>query len=92
MAEGTRRPRLSIEVDPELRRQLKIAAAQHDVTIREYVLAAVKRALEAEDREGWSGLSEPAFARDWHSEADEVYDRLKEGGWTSPSTPTWLSR
>lgn len=76
MTEGGRKPRLSIEVDPDLRRRLKIAAAQHDVTIRDYVLTAVERALDAEDREGWTRLSEPSFAREWNAEGDEVYDRL----------------
>ncbi len=64
MAEGARKPRVSIEVDLDLRRRLKIAAAQRDVTVREYVLAAVEHALQAEDRDDWGRLSEPSFARD----------------------------
>jgi plasmid stability protein len=71
MHEQARKPRLTVEVDAELRRQLKIAAARHDITVREYVLTAVRQALETEDREIWSRLSEVAFARDWDSEADE---------------------
>jgi plasmid stability protein len=67
---------LSIEVDPELRRQLKIVAARHDVSVRDYVLTAVRQALEAEEQESWARLSEPSFARDWDIEGDEVYDRL----------------
>ena len=76
MAEGMRKPRLSIEVDQDLRRRLKVAAAQHDVTIREFVLAAVERALEVDDRDDWTRLSETSFARDWDSDADVDYDRL----------------
>lgn len=76
MAEAARKPRLSIEVDGDLRRRLKIAAAQRDVTVREFVLAAVERALEAETGQGWSRLSEASFARDWDSESDNIYDRL----------------
>jgi plasmid stability protein len=76
MAQEVRKPRLSIEVDPELRRQLKIVAARHDVSVRDYVLTAVRQALEAEEQESWARLSEPSFARDWDIEGDEVYDRL----------------
>lgn len=76
MSEARRKLRLSIEVDSDLRRRLKIVAAQHDVTIRDYVLAAVERALDAEDREGWTRLSHASFARDWNAEGDEVYDRV----------------
>lgn len=76
VSEEARKPRLSIEIDPDLRRRLKIAAARRDVTIRDYVLAAVTRALDGDDRDAWTRLSEPSFARDWDAEGDEVYDRL----------------
>lgn len=76
MGQHLRKPRLSVEVDPEVHRRLKIAAARHDTTIREYVLAAIERALDAEDLPGWSWLSERAFGRDWDSEDDAVYDAV----------------
>jgi plasmid stability protein len=76
MREPTRKPRLSIEVDAELRRELKVAAAERDVSVREYVLAALRQALAAEERRDWSRMSEPAFAREWDSDADSEYDRL----------------
>jgi uncharacterized protein (DUF1778 family) len=76
MTERSRRPRLTVEVDPDIRRRLKMAAARHDVTIREYVLAAVEQALAAEDQQSWSRLSEAAFARDWDSVDDAVYDAV----------------
>jgi hypothetical protein len=31
---------------------------------------------DSDDAEAWSRLSAPAFARDWDSAADQVYDRL----------------
>jgi uncharacterized protein (DUF1778 family) len=74
-----RRPRLSIEIEPQLRRRLRIAAAQRDVSIREFVLAAVEQALKANESleaKDWSALSVPSFARDWNSDADSAYDPL----------------
>jgi hypothetical protein len=67
---------LTVEVDPEMGRRLKIAAARQDTTIGEYVLAAVERALDADEQQNWSRLSESTFARDWDSEADAVYDAV----------------
>lgn len=77
-----RRARLSIEVEPELRRRLKVVAAQKDTSIRDYVVAVLLRALEAEGVEerkspgqGWSRLSARSFARDWDSDEDAAYDQ-----------------
>jgi hypothetical protein len=67
---------LTVEVDPEMGRRLKIAAARQDTTIGEYVLATVERALDADEQQNWSRLSESTFARDWDSEADAVYDAV----------------
>jgi len=76
MADITRKPRISIEVEPDLRRRLRIAAARRDITMREYVLTAVEQALSEEESLDWTRLSEPAFARDWDSASDAVYDAL----------------
>ncbi len=77
------RARLSIDVTPELRRRLKIAAAARDLSVRAYVEAILRQALEAEEhgqspaeRAAWSRLSARSFARDWESAEDAVYDRL----------------
>jgi plasmid stability protein len=72
-----RRSRLSIDVDPDLRRRIKVAAASHDQSIRDYVEGLIREALAAEpdgDR-SWSSLSARSFARDWNSEEDSVYDQ-----------------
>ncbi len=83
MSKPRHRARLSIDVEPELRRRLKIAAAEKDLSVRGYVEAIIRQALEAEakgepaaDHAAWSGLSARAFARDWESDADLVYDDL----------------
>lgn len=83
MASSRARVRLSIEVEPELRRRIKVVAARKDVTVRDFIQRALERALEEDEkaqiedeRRAWSRLSAPAFARDWECEGDEAYDRL----------------
>jgi hypothetical protein len=74
---ASRRARLTIDVEPELRRQIKVAAAQRDQTVREYVITTLRRALDAEpadDTARWGPLSARSFARDWDSQEDAVYD------------------
>jgi plasmid stability protein len=44
-----KRPRLMIDIDPELRRRIKIAAAQKDLSIREYVEDILDQAVPTED-------------------------------------------
>src|SRR6266567_3877654 len=43
-----KRPRLMIDISPELRRRIKIAAAQKDVSIREYVEDILDQAVPPE--------------------------------------------
>jgi|GEM_PF-6282583 plasmid stability protein len=50
--ENERRVRLSIDVSPDLKRRLKIAAARQDVSIRDYVEALLRQALEADEPGG----------------------------------------
>jgi|SRR5712692_5844019 len=40
-----KRPRLMIDINPELRRRIKIAAAQKDLSIREYVEQILEEAV-----------------------------------------------
>jgi hypothetical protein len=66
-----------VEVDPELRRRIKMAAVAHDETVREYMVTAVTRRLEEDSAAAtWGALSYSSFARDWDSEEDAVYDQL----------------
>lgn len=66
-----------MDVDPQLRRRLKIVAAAHDQTLTQYVERALQRALaEDEQQSAWSQLSAPVFNRDWSSDEDAVYDQL----------------
>ncbi len=43
-----KRPRLMIDISPELRRRIKIAAAQKDLSIREYVENILEQVVPAE--------------------------------------------
>lgn len=75
--------RLSIDVEPALRKKLKIAAATKGTSLREYCLQAIESCLKVEElskkREEsytWTQLSGKAFSRDWNSSEDSVYDNL----------------
>jgi hypothetical protein len=44
--------KLSLQVEPELRRRVKLSAAARDESVREWVQRAILRELEAEELEG----------------------------------------
>lgn len=78
-----RKVRLSIEVQPELHRRVKIAATERDMTMKDYVVRLLEgaaaeeaRKRSSEDTADLTRLSAAAFARDWESEEDLVYDEL----------------
>jgi hypothetical protein len=50
-----RRARLSIDVEPGLRRRIKIAAATRDLSVREYVEGIVRQALASDAPEEDTG-------------------------------------
>lgn len=72
------RVRITADVDAELRRRVKIAAVRADRSVSGWVEEALTRELEREAREtaAVSRVSVPAFARDWDSEDDAVYDGI----------------
>jgi hypothetical protein len=77
------RVRLSVDLEPELRRKIKVAAARKDLSMRDYVVTTLQRAIAQEERDStlsvegsWSRISARSFARDWNSPEDEEYDRL----------------
>ena len=45
MESSAKRPRISIDVLPEVRRRLRLAAAKRDLTVRQYVLGAIEERL-----------------------------------------------
>ena len=82
MQPTAKRPRISVDVPPEVRRRLRLAAAKRDLTIRQYVLEAIEEQLRedlGEDSEGVLTLTakaDPLLAELWDNRKDSEYDRL----------------
>jgi len=82
MESSAKRPRISVDVLPEVRRRLRLAAAKHDLTIRQYVLEAIEERLRedlGEQDEGMLTLTakaDPVLAELWDNPKDSEYDRL----------------
>jgi hypothetical protein len=82
MESATKRPRISIDVQPQIRRRPRLAAAKRDLTIRRYVLQTIEDHLRedlGEDTEGIDGLTasaDPVLAGLWDNRKDAEYDRL----------------
>lgn len=80
--ESPKRPRLSIDVDPRVRRRLRMAAALRDVSVRSYVMEAIEERVRqdlGDDEEGLLALSaaaDPVLAKVWGDPKDDAYDRL----------------
>ena len=82
MESMARRPRISIDVQPEIRRRLRLAAAKRDLTVRRYVLEAIEDRLRedlGDDGNGVLGLTAKAdrvLADLWNNRKDAEYDCL----------------
>ena len=82
MESSAKRPRISVDVLPEVRRRLRLAAAKHDLTVRQYVLEAIEERLRedlGEEDEGMMTLTakaDPVLAELWDNPKDSEYDRL----------------
>lgn len=83
MASNTERhrARLSIDVEPELQRRIKIAAAKRNLSVREYVINVLRHALAADESgetpngeaaRAWS--SARSFARDRDSDEHQAHE------------------
>ncbi len=79
---SAKRPRISIDVLPEVRRRLRLAAAKRDLTMSQYVLEAVEERLredlgeEREDLLPLTAKADPVLAQIWDNARDAAYDRL----------------
>ena len=82
METSTKRPRISLDVQPDVRRRLRLAAAKRDLTVREYVLEAIEERLREDlggDSEAMLTLTakaDPILAELWDNRKDAEYDRL----------------
>ncbi len=79
-----KRTRLTIDVPPEVKRRLRLAAARNDISMRQYVLEVLEERL-AEDLpplmedEGLLALTaeaDPVLAELWDNDKDAAYDHL----------------
>ena len=76
------RPRISIDIKPEVRQRLRLAAARRDITVRQYVLEAIEERLSQDVVEVLDDVSlltssiDPVLAELWDNETDAAYDRL----------------
>ena len=83
MESQAKRPRISVDVRPEVRRRLRLAAAKRDLTIRQYVLEAIEERLRedlGDEGEGLLALTaqvDPVLAELWDNRKDSEYDRLQ---------------
>ena len=76
MQSQAKRPRISIDVSPEVRRRLRLAAAKRDLTVRQYVLEALEERLGEDLGVAEEGLlamtakTDPVLAALWANERD----------------------
>jgi len=83
MQSSAKRPRVSVDVVPEVRRRLRLAAARRDVTVRQYVLEAIEERLredlgdEGEELLALNAKADPLLAELWDNRKDAAYDRLR---------------
>lgn len=77
-----KRPRISVDVRPELRRRLRVAAAKRDLTLQQYVRQAILDRLREDlgdgDETAWvlTAKTDPVLAELWDNPKDAEYDRL----------------
>ncbi len=82
MESSAKRPRISLDVIPKVRRRLRLAAAKRDLTVRQYVLEAVEERLredlgdEGEEVLALTAKADPVLADLWDNQKDSAYDRL----------------
>lgn len=70
------RIRIAVDVPRELRRKLRLAAAQREVTINEYVREALVRQVEDDFADALNATDDPVLGDLWNNEEDDVYDHL----------------
>ena len=81
MPSSTRRPRISVDVPPMLRRRLRLAAARRDLSVRQYLLEAIEERLQEDLGDDDTALaltakSDPVLAELWDNSKDARYDHL----------------
>lgn len=79
---SAQRLRISVDVAPEVRRRLRLAAAKRDVTVRQYVLEVIEEQLRqdlgdtVESELVLTAKTDPVLAQLWDNPKDAAYDDL----------------
>lgn len=84
MVTTIKRSRLTIDLPVEMKRRLRLIAAQRDISMRQYLLETIEQQLaedwvELADQEGLLALTaqaDPVLAELWDNEKDAAYDQL----------------
>ncbi len=79
MKAAIKRPRISIDVSPEVRKYLRLAAAKRDMSIGAYVLDAISDRIRedlGEELLALNAKSDPVLADLWDNPKDARYDDL----------------
>lgn len=84
MSTASKRTRLTIDLEVDVKRRLRLIAAHRDVSIRQYVLDTIEDRLasdwaELAEQEGLLALtaqSDPVLAELWDNERDAAYDAV----------------
>jgi uncharacterized protein (DUF1778 family) len=82
MKRVAKRPRISLDVAPAVRRRIRLAAAKREVSVRQYLLDAVRDRLredlgdDGEDLVALNARADPVLASLWDNDKDAAYDRL----------------
>ena len=72
--QGSRRTRLMVDISPELRRRIKIAAARQDLSMKDYVERILEQAVPAEA--ATAGLPRRPVTREAFEELMALRDAL----------------
>ncbi len=84
MVTTVKRSRLTIDLPVEMKRRLRLVAAQRDISMRQYLLETIEQQLaqdwvELAEQEGLLALTaqaDPVLAELWDNEKDAAYDQL----------------
>ncbi len=82
MESSRKRPRIRVDVLPEVGRRLRLAAAKRELSVRQYVIAAIEEQLREDLRDEEQGVmtltakADPVLAELWDNPRDSAYDRL----------------
>jgi hypothetical protein len=80
MTSVAKRPRVTVDVTPQLRRRLRIAAAKRDMSVNRYVIDALRERLRSDlgdaddDGEVLTAATDPVLAELWDNPLDAEYD------------------